>query len=78
MYVDETRYRYKHEGILILILYCLEPFQIVSQLCRDWDMFYNVARHHSPDFIVLSKALGNNTIYFVCPMAGPIAASLSI
>ena len=70
MYVGETTYHYTYEAILILILYYVEPLQIhvVAQLWHDWDIFYNITQHHSPDW-----GPRNNNIYFVCLMDGLIA-----
>ena len=56
IYVGETRRHYTYNGILIFTLCNVELLQIAAQLWHDWDIFDNVAQHHSPDFIVLSEA----------------------
>ena len=56
--------------MIVVLLYYLEPLQIVAQLWRDRDIFYKVAQHHSPDFTEPFETLG--TITFTLFVQGPV------
>ena len=56
-FMCEAKHHYTYKGILIFILCYLKTLQILGQLWHDWDIFYKVGQHHSPDFVVPSEAL---------------------
>ena len=73
--MGETRHCGKYKGSFILILYYLETLQITAQLWCDWDIFYQVTRHHSPGSILPAEALGRITFTLFVWEDGLIAAS---